>query len=59
MASVFIKPKLCRFPIYPLVAVGEKANEKPQKYHWKVITDVAPMAAQIMERADFRRARPE
>ena len=43
----------------PLVAEAEKAREYPQKYHWKVMIVNEAMHAQIMLRADFRRARPE
>jgi hypothetical protein len=43
----------------PFVAVGLKAKEYPQKYHWNVITEREDMQAMIMERADFLRARPE
>lgn len=39
--------------------MGENANENPQKYHWKVMTDIEAIQAQIILRADFRRARPE
>lgn len=43
----------------PLFADGEKANEYPHKYHWNVMTDPAPIHAHIIDKADFRRARPE
>jgi hypothetical protein len=59
LASVFSKPKLLRSPMNPFCAVGEKANEYPHKYHWKVTTDPAPIHAHIIDKADFRRARPE
>ena len=38
---------------------GPKASEYPQKYHWKVMTEAENMQAQMSERADFLRARPE
>ena len=59
MARVFINPKLRRLPMKPLVAVGENARENPQKYHWKMTTALLAQTAQINERADFRRAKPE
>lgn len=43
----------------PLVALEEKASEYPQKYHWNVTTREDPTQAQISDRADLRRARPE
>lgn len=43
----------------PLVAVVLKANEYPQKYHWKVMTEKEAIHAQISDSADFRLARPE
>jgi hypothetical protein len=39
--------------------VDEKAREYPQKYHWKVMIENDPMQAQIIDSADFLRARPE
>ena len=42
----------------PLVP-GPKASEYPQKYHWKVMTEAENIHAQIRDRADFLRARPE
>jgi hypothetical protein len=42
-----------------LLAVVEKAREKPQKYHWKTMTEKDIITTQSMERADFLRARPE
>jgi len=39
--------------------LGPKASEYPQKYHWNVMTEAENMQAQIRERADFLRARPE
>lgn len=41
------------------VAVGLNASEYPQKYHWKLMTDMLMQQAQIMLSADLRRARPE
>jgi len=49
---------LSRLPMKPFVE-GPKASEYPQKYHWKVMTEAENMQAQIRERADFLRARPE
>lgn len=43
----------------PLVALEENASEYPQKYHWKVTTRDDPTQAQISDRADLRRAKPE
>lgn len=54
-----IKPNFVKSPMKPLVALGEKASEYPQKYHWKVMTDMDIIHAQIRLRADFLRARPE
>lgn len=42
-----------------LLEVVEKAREKPQKYHWKTMTEKDIITTQSMERADFLRARPE
>jgi hypothetical protein len=58
-ASVSINPNRLRSPIKPFCPVGEKAKEYPHRYHWNVMTDPAPMHAHIIDRADFRRARPE
>lgn len=58
-AKVFIRPNFCRSPMKPFVGYGLKAKEYPQKYHWKVMTVMAPMQAQIILRADFLRASPE
>lgn len=43
----------------PLVAEPLRASEYPQKYHWKVMTELENMQAQIKDSADFLRARPE
>ena len=43
----------------PLVAEPLSASEYPQKYHWKVMTELENMHAQMRESADFLRARPE
>jgi hypothetical protein len=43
----------------PLVPYWLKAREYPQKYHWNVMTEQDAIQAQIKERADFLRARPE
>lgn len=53
------RAKCFRFPIKPLVALEEKASEYPQKYHWNVTTREDPTQAQMSDRADLRRARPE
>jgi hypothetical protein len=58
-ANVFNKPNLLRSPMNPFCPVGEKANEYPHKYHWNVMTDPAAIHAHIIDKADFRRARPE
>ena len=36
-----------------------KANEYPQKYHWKIPMNDDMIQNHIIERADFRRAKPE
>ena len=43
----------------PLMPDEEKASEYPQKYHWKVMTENDAIQAQIIDSADFLRARPE
>jgi hypothetical protein len=43
----------------PLVPEALRASEYPQKYHWKVMTELENMQAQMRDRADFLRARPE
>lgn len=43
----------------PFVADELKASEYPQRYHWKTIIEKEAIQAQIMDKADFRRARPE
>lgn len=43
----------------PFVAEPLKASEYPQKYHWKVMTELENIHAQIKDSADFLRARPE
>lgn len=45
--------------MYPFVAYWLNASEYPQKYHWKVMTVNAIIHAQIKDKADFLRARPE
>lgn len=57
--SVPIRPNFCKSPMKPLVAVGLKAKEYPQKYHWNVMTVPAAIQAQIMLNADFLLASPE
>jgi len=52
-------PKALRLPMNPLVAVALNANEYPQKYHWKVITEKEAIHAQMSDSADFRLASPE
>ena len=39
----------------PFVAVGLRAREYPQKYHWKMMTLKDIMTTQMRERADFLR----
>lgn len=48
-AITFMRPKWLRFPMNPFVAVGEKANEYPQKNHWKITTALLAKTAQIRE----------
>jgi len=57
--SVSINPKCAKFPINPFVAEELNASEYPQKYHWKTIIENEAIHAQIIERADFLRAKPE
>lgn len=59
MARVFMRPKWCRSPMKPLVAVLLRAREYPQKYHWNTTTLKDIMTTQINDRADFLRERPE
>ena len=54
-----ISPKWPRFPMNPFVAEELKAREYPQKYHWKTMMEKEAIQAQIMDSADFLRARPE
>lgn len=58
-ARTFLKPTLSRFPMNEFVAVPLRAREYPHRYHCTSTTDDEHMTAQTMERADFRRARPE
>ena len=43
----------------PLVALELNASEYPQKYHWNTIIEKEAIHAQIIDKADFRRASPE
>ena len=45
----FIRPIFLRFPIIPLVAVGEKPSEYPQRNHWKMTTTLLAETTQMSE----------
>lgn len=57
--NVFWSAKCLRSPMNPFVALDDRASEYPQKYHWNVTTAEDPIHAQMRDRADLRRARPE
>ena len=48
-ASTPINPKFLRFPINPLDADVENANEYPQKYHWNMTMALLAATAQMRD----------
>lgn len=54
-----LRPKLCKFPMNPFVAVDENAREYPQKNHWNMTTAFEAETRNISVNALFRRAKPE